>query len=115
MSTVIERMASDLELAGYAERTRAAYLGAAHDFVRFCRRPPTRVRQAQLRAWARSLAEPGLSAQSRRRHAAVKFLFARTLGRPAVVAFLGWPKDAAAGAFDSRGPERSRGAPRAQI
>jgi integrase/recombinase XerD len=36
-----------------------------------------------------------LSAQSRRRHhAALKFLSARTLGRPAIVAFLGWPKDA---------------------
>jgi hypothetical protein len=39
MNTVIDRMASDLELAGYAERTRADYLAAVRDFVHFCGRP----------------------------------------------------------------------------
>jgi site-specific recombinase XerD len=95
MDSVIERMASDLQLAGYAERTCATYLNAARDFERFCGGLITGAGQAQLRAWAAHLARRSLSAQRRRQHhAALRFLFGKTLGRPEQSAFLSWPRDA---------------------
>jgi site-specific recombinase XerD len=87
-------MDSDLDLAGYAARTRAAYLHAASDLAVFHGRSPAALGQPELREWVRHLAGRGLSAQRRRQHhAALRFLFGRTLGRPEVTAFLSWPRD----------------------
>jgi site-specific recombinase XerD len=91
---VLTQMNSDLELAGYAERTRTAYLNAAKDLAAFHGRSPTAMGRSELRAWVRHLAARGLSAQRRRQHhAALRFLCARTLGRPELTAFLSWPRD----------------------
>jgi hypothetical protein len=79
--TVLEQMRSDLELAGYAERTRATYLHAAKDLAVFHARSPETMGHAELRMWVAQLAGRGLSAQRRRQHhAALRFLFGRTLG-----------------------------------
>lgn len=95
MQAVLRRMESDLMLAGYAERTRASYLNAARDLAAFHTRSPAILEQSDIRAWVTHLAERGLSAQRRRQHhAALKFLYSRTLARAEIVAFLGWPKDA---------------------
>lgn len=94
MDTVLSQMNFDLGLAGYAERTRTAYLNAAKDFAAFHGRSPDAAGQPELRAWVRHLASRGLSAQRRRQHhAALRFLYARTLGRPDLTAFLSWPRD----------------------
>lgn len=95
MDIALVQMDSDLELAGYAERTRATYLHAARDLAAFHGRSLATIGQPELREWVGHLARRGLSAQRRRQHhAALRFLYARTLGRPAVTAFLSWPKDA---------------------
>jgi len=94
MDDVLMQMDSDLELAGYAERTRATYLNAARDFAVFHGRSPVAMGQLELRAWVRHLGGRGLSPQRRRQHhAALRFLYGRTLGRPYLTAFLSWPKD----------------------
>ncbi len=94
MQPVLEQMSSDLALAGYAIRTRATYLHAARDFAAFHRRSPDELDRAALREWVRHLCARGLSAQRLRQHyAALRFLFARTLGRADAVSFLSWPKE----------------------
>jgi integrase/recombinase XerD len=94
MDLVLAQMHSDLVLAGYAERTRATYLHAAKDLTTFHGRSPAVMGQLELRQWVGHLARSGLSAQRRRQHhAALRFLYGRTLGRPAVTAFLSWPRD----------------------
>jgi site-specific recombinase XerD len=95
MDALLSQMESDLKLGGYAERTRATYLHAARDLAEFHGRSPALLGQPELRVWVAHLAGRGLSGQRRRQHhAALKFLYARTLGRTEIVAFLGWPKDA---------------------
>ena len=94
MNVVLEQMNSDLELAGYAPQTRTTYLHAARDFAAFHGRSPSDMGQAELRAWVRHLSTRSLSAQRRRQHhAALRFLYVRTLGRPSSTAFLSWPRD----------------------
>jgi integrase/recombinase XerD len=89
------RMTEDLELAGYADRTRSIYLHAVADFAAYRGTSPVDVGQEQVRAWVRHLSDGKLSAQRTRQHfAALKFLYAKTLGRPEIVSFLSWPKDA---------------------
>jgi len=94
MEIVLEQMGADLELAGYAERTRATYLRAVEALAIFHGRSPAVMGQPELREWVGHLAGRGLSAQRRRQHhAALRFLYARTLGRPELTAFLSWPRD----------------------
>jgi site-specific recombinase XerD len=95
MESVLAQMKSDLELAGYARRTRAAYINSVRDFAHFHRRSPDLLGQNDVRAWATHLSARHLSAQRRRQHhAALRFLYGRTLARPEVTAFLSWPRDA---------------------
>jgi site-specific recombinase XerD len=85
-------MLQDLELGGYAKRTIENYLGGVRDFARFHRRSPADLGQAEVRAWVEHLRARGLGSQRLRQYfAAVKFLYAKTLGRPEVVSFLSWP------------------------
>jgi site-specific recombinase XerD len=94
MEAVLKQMKSDLELAGYAQRTRTAYVNSVRDFSRFHRRSPELLGQKELRAWVLYLSCRGLSAQRRRQHhAALRFLYGRTLAHPELTAFLSWPRD----------------------
>ena len=89
------RLTQDLELAGYAERTRLIYLHAVMDFAAFRGQPVSAASQDEVRAWIQHLSGRKLSAQRLRQHfAALKFLYAKTLGRPEVTSFLSWPRDA---------------------
>jgi site-specific recombinase XerD len=86
-------MMQDLELAGYADKTRAEYLRVAGDYVKFHWRRPSEMGQEQVRAWVEHLTERHragrIGPQRLRQHyAALKFLYAKTLGRPEVVSFL---------------------------
>jgi site-specific recombinase XerD len=95
MGALRERMEQDLELHGYAESTRKVYVAAAADFVRYYRRSPEQMGQEEVRRYVRHLREEKrLKSQRLRQYlAALKFLYERTLGRPQVVSFLGWPSD----------------------
>jgi site-specific recombinase XerD len=88
------RLAYDLELAGRAASTRRIYLAAVRDFMKFHGRAPSVMDQPQIREWVEELRTQGLSAQRLRHHlSAIKFLYAKTLGRPNAVSFLSFPKD----------------------
>jgi integrase/recombinase XerD len=89
-----EHLVQDLELAGYAERTRGIYLNAVRDFVAFHGASPAELEQAAVRAWVRALRGRSLSAPRLRQHfSALAFLYRKTLGSPAAVSFLSWPRD----------------------
>jgi integrase/recombinase XerD len=95
MSAWEEHMLQDLELAGFADRTRMTYLSSAREFAGFHRASPVDLEQDAVRRWVRALRERGLSAQRLRQHfSALAFLYRKTLARPAVVSFLSWPRDA---------------------
>ncbi len=92
MLTVHDKMAQDLELAGYALRTREAYLASVRDLEVFHGGAVADLNHDQIREWVRHLVGLGRSPQRLRQHfAAIKFLYARTLGRPSATAFLSWP------------------------
>jgi site-specific recombinase XerD len=95
MGALREKMQQDLDLNGYAPFTKKVYLLAVADFVRYFRRSPEELGQDQVRQYLRYLVEEKkLKSQRLRQHlSALKFLYARTLGRPQVVSFLGWPTD----------------------
>lgn len=95
MKTLKVNMIQDLKLAGFSDSTRSIYLRAVLEFAQFLARSPAEIGQPEVRTWVEHLTVRGLSAQGRRQHfAALKLLYARTLGRPEVTAFLSWTKDA---------------------
>lgn len=92
MLTLHDKMAQDLNLAGYAVRTRQSYLASVRDLEKFHGRAVTDLNHDQVREWVHHLVGLGRSPQRLRQHfAAIKFLYARTLGRPSTTAFLSWP------------------------
>jgi site-specific recombinase XerD len=94
MTKLRVQMMQDLELGGYAETTRGHYLRSIAQFAKFHGRSPDVLHQAEVRQWVRHLMGQGLSTQRLRQHfAALRFLYGKTLGRPAETAFLSWPQD----------------------
>lgn len=88
------RFADDLDLAGHSASTQRIYLAAVCEFAAFRGAALADMDQEDVRTWVRELRTRGLSAQRLRQHfSALKFLYARTLGRPNVTSFLSWPKD----------------------
>ncbi len=85
------RMMTDLARAGYADKTQTTYLHCIDDFVEFHDGgDPAEMKQAEVRRWVEHLGGDATIGQQRRKQhfAALKFLFARTLGRPELVSFL---------------------------
>jgi site-specific recombinase XerD len=94
MNSVFTQLSSDLELAGYAEQTRGIYLRAVRDLAGFYGRSPATLGSIELRRWVEQLARSGISSQRpRQHHAALRFLYSRTLGLPNATSFLCWPRD----------------------
>lgn len=96
MTTLRNQMMQDLDLGGYAKRTKETYLASVRQFAKFHGRSPTDVGQPEVRQWVEHLRKrkPKLGMQRLRQHfAALRFLYSKTLGRPAVTSFLSWPKD----------------------
>jgi integrase/recombinase XerD len=96
MSKLRDQMMQDLDLGGYAERTKRTYIESIRIFAKFHGKSPDKLGQPEVRAWVEHLRKrrPKLSAQRLRQHfAALRFLYGKTLGRPEVTAFLSWPKD----------------------
>ena len=93
MKSLRARLAYDLDLAGRSPSTRRIYLAAIQEFTAFQGHSPAESGQDDVRAWVRELGHRGLSTSRFRHHvSALKFLYARTLGRPSVVSFLASPK-----------------------
>lgn len=88
-----DRMMNDLALAGYAESTQRKYLDAADNLAKFHWRCPSELGHEEVRGWVDQLMARRLSPQTvRTQFAGLKFLYAKTLGRPEVVAFISNPK-----------------------
>jgi len=94
MGKIHDRRAEDLKLAGYAEATQLAYLGAARRFVTYFMRPPTELGREEIREFLVKQVRDGMvKPQTQRIYiAAIKVLYDRTLGRPHEIAGLVWPK-----------------------
>ncbi len=89
MDKLFERFEHDMELAGLAERTRILYRDAIRDYAKFFGRSPARLGHEDLRRWSKHLLDSGVGDGRLRQHfSALKFLYAKTLARPRVVAFL---------------------------
>jgi integrase/recombinase XerD len=88
-----DRMMQDLELAGYSRETKRAYIATIRNLVAFHNgQSPMRFRQEELRRWVEHMQSRGLSAPRRRQlFSALRFFFAKTLGRAHLVAFLTMP------------------------
>jgi integrase/recombinase XerD len=95
MATWLERMAWDLEFARRAERTRKVYLADVRTFAGFFGCSPEELGQSDVRVWVEHLVARGTAPSRLRQHlSALVFLYRKTLGRPEVVSFFSWPKNA---------------------
>jgi integrase/recombinase XerD len=94
MTKLREQMMQDLDLAGYAERSKRLYINSIRNLAEFFRRSPDQLGQAEVRQWVDHLRKSGIRSQRLRQHfAALRFLYSKTLGRPEVTSFLSWPAD----------------------
>ncbi len=93
MGKLYEKMKTDLKLRGYCERTQKSYLYYASRFVRHCGRSPMELGKEDIRKFLLDRRSKGESGSSLKMYtAAVRFLYGTTLGRPAEVAHIPWPK-----------------------
>jgi integrase/recombinase XerD len=93
MTKLRERMMHDLKLGGYAERTQRKYICSIKGFAAFHHKRPATMSHEDVRRWVEHLNGSGLSVSALRgHHAALRFLFAKTLGRPEMVSFICSPR-----------------------
>jgi integrase/recombinase XerD len=93
MDESITQMKQDLAFAAYANSTQQQYLKTAKTLGAHYGRPVAELGRSELRAFVEHLRGQGRSASWLKMHlAALVFLFAKTLGRPAEVSFIVWPK-----------------------
>lgn len=97
MSQLREQMIEDLERAGYAAGTRQQYVNYVRQLAEHFGRSPARLSRAELRGYVTQLhrkrEQQRLSdSWLRLRLASMKFVYAKTLGRPDDVSFISWPK-----------------------
>lgn len=91
-ATLMHKLKDDLALAGFSQRTREIYQLAIQDFAEFHGQSPEALGQDDVRGWVRHLSSQALSSARLRQHfSALRFLYCRTLGRPAPVSFLAFP------------------------
>ena len=93
MDKSIEQMEQDLAHAAYAQSTREGYLKTVKDLGSYFNQPVADLERDDLRHYVGRLREQPRSASWLKvQQAAIRFLFAKTLGRQADVSFLVWPK-----------------------
>ena len=93
MATIGDQMRLDLARAGYSAGTQRVYWADARALVKRFMKPPTEIGREELRMYVEELYASGISASRIKQHlASMTFLFAKTLGRPAEVSFISWPK-----------------------
>jgi site-specific recombinase XerD len=85
-------MSRDMQRVGLAERTRGEYIAAIRHLAEFLGREPDLLGPDDIRAWDDEMHRRGYGPSSVRVHvAALLFLYRRTLARPEMVSFLGFP------------------------
>lgn len=84
MSDLITRFEEDLQLAGYAERSRQSYTSSVHRLQRFLQKPLDSITEEDLRQyWLACKSDFGWSSASLRiSYSGIKHFFTRTLVRP---------------------------------
>jgi integrase/recombinase XerD len=93
MGALYEKMKADLKLRRYSARTERSYLYYAARFVRHLGRSPSETGKAEIREFLTRLEARGESGSSLKLYvAAIRFLFAVTLERPAEVEHIPWPR-----------------------
>jgi integrase/recombinase XerD len=94
MGKLKEKMEGDLKLRGLGANTRETYLRCAEAYVRHYMKAPAQMGRTEVRDYLLlMLEERKWSASTYNVHAAaLKFLYAHTLGRPEEVAWIGWMK-----------------------
>jgi integrase len=94
MGITQDRMMQDLELGDYAESTRSQYLAIARAYVAFFWRPAEELGADEVRQFIGYYLKVRKVGPGRLKQvlAALRFLYAKTLGRPQAVSFICWPK-----------------------
>jgi integrase/recombinase XerD len=94
MNELRDQMRQDLELHGYAQSTRKEYLHAVRRLMEHLKRPPEELGQKELRDYVEYLRKKRKYGASmlKLQLAGIRFLYAVTLGRPEVVAWMAWPR-----------------------
>jgi integrase/recombinase XerD len=91
--TIRQQMMQDLQLGDYSPVTIKHYLECIEQFAAFHNRCPSELGRTEVRQWVVHLKEQDWSAGRLKQHfAALRFLYKRTLGKPEVISFLGWPR-----------------------
>jgi integrase/recombinase XerD len=93
MGKIGDRMKQDLAMAGFAPGTQRGYFWAAKKFAAHYMRSPEELGHEEVRAYVEHLRSKGTKPALLKLHlAGLKFLYTRTLARPAEVLFIAWPK-----------------------
>jgi integrase/recombinase XerD len=94
MGKLRDRMAADLKLRRYAPATCTRYVDCARAYVAYHQRPPEQMGEAEVRTFLLHLIdERHIGPAGQKMHvAALKFLYATTLGRPEVAAAIPFPR-----------------------
>jgi site-specific recombinase XerD len=89
-------MEQDLELAGYARDTKRLYLRAVTRLAEHYRRAPDKLGHDDLRRYIEHLRDQKkVGPSSLKVHmAGIRFFYVKTLGRPDMVAWMSWPRQA---------------------
>ncbi len=93
MGQLYEKMASDLKLRRYSVRTQESYLYCAKRFAKHFMRSPAEMGSKEIREFLLKHQQDGASASTIKMYvAALRFLYAFTLARPAEVQNIPWPR-----------------------
>ena len=93
MDKNIERMRQDLAGASYSKSTSGQYLKNVERLAAHLGRPVAELGREDLRGYVEELRSAGRSASWLKMHlSALRFLYAKTLGRPNDVSFILWPR-----------------------
>ena len=93
VSVSLSRFAGDLQMANRAHKTIQQYVASARRFEEFLGHDPSDASQESVRRWVDVLRQQAIGASRLGLHyAALKFLYARTLGQPEKVAWITIPK-----------------------
>jgi integrase/recombinase XerD len=93
MGLLYEKMASDLKLRRYSARTQESYLYCAKRFAKHFMRSPAEMGGKEIREFLLKHQQYGASASTIKMYiAGLRFLYSFTLGRPAEVQNIPWPR-----------------------
>ena len=93
MGQLYEKMASDLKLRRYSARTQESYLYCARRFAKHFMRSPAEMGSKEIREFLLKHHQNGASASTIKMYVAgLRFLYTFTLGRPAEVQNIPWPR-----------------------